>query len=179
MCSKEVLTASTLISWMRLSNITVTHEHGQFVSIFKRCWDFDGATEIEISVAKLVGQCHHILRVLLDRVIDHRVVSRRRDAYSRKLADQEEVVAVLLGQSVVNHCARCWILDALVVVPHKLRLDSFIDHHEANPDRPPIRPSFAFNCRLDLLDLVRHDRLLLLLTDSIAIENNLGWIDTI
>ena len=95
------------------------------------------------------------------------------------LAHQVEVVGLLVRQSVIKHGAWRWIHDPAVVLKHELGLDPLVDHHKANLDLLAAWARLTLACSLDLLDLVGHDGFLLLIADTVTVEDQLTRVDSI
>ena len=97
------------------------------------------------------------------------------------LADQVKIVAFTIGERVIKDSTGRRIHQATTVVEDKLRLDALIDHEEDDLAINWIAVIVFLACDglLDLLDFTCHDSLLLLLTDTISVEDELLGVNSI
>jgi len=106
----------------------VANQVRKSMSVLHGRWHLDRARHVVVRIAKFVSQKLHLLGTAFRVVKDHHVVSRRHNALSRNLADQEEVVGVHSNHAGINDSPRQGVRQALgLVAVEEALVDSFVD----------------------------------------------------
>lgn len=152
------------------------------VRVLARSWHLDRARPVRVHVAEPISQVLEFLPREVFRLVETHVEVNWSDATLRGLLrNQEEVKSlgtlVVLDEVLVDDTTRWWVFGGPTVsASHEHPLvDPLVDHGQGHGRRAADLVVQGLKGLLELADLLVDDLLSHLVTDSISVDDDLGW----
>lgn len=154
-----------------LSATALSDESSQAMSIANARWLFDGARDVVVGVAQLVGQQLDLIRGLLHVVVDDLKLRGRAHSLLRSHRHEIELIRILVCDGGVNDGASIGVLEVADRAVENTSVDALAADEVHELGR--VGASNRVEGSLDLLDLGHADARLLAFTNTVAIEDDL------
>jgi len=156
---------------------SLTNKCGESVSVPDDRWLLDGTTHVVVGPAQLVGELLDLVRRVFDVIVDDCVSGGSGHSLSGGDRNEIELVGVLLSDVSVDDSTWLRILETASATSEESRVHSLADVEIHQLAR--VGESCTGKCLLDLVDLWAADTFNLTLTNTVSVEDDLGWIGSV
>ena len=155
----------------------LANKGGQAMGVTDAGGLFDGAGDVVVGVAELVGQVFNLVWRSSNRVVQYSKPGRSRHALLGSYRDQVKLVHVLISHTRINDGAgqRVFKSTDLSIKDSSVDTLAAVDIHQL----ARVLTTSLDECRLDLFDLWNTDALDLTFTDSISVEDDPGRVGAV